>query len=195
MKRTILAILLACTFITSQAQDKDKSKEKNKEKTPAVDIEKLYAENVSSIDNIINSLYKAISGEKKEKRNWTLFKFLFYPDAKLITSGRDNERKFQVRYMKPDDYIKSSGKWITDNGFIEKEIHRTVDAFGNMTHVFSTFESFYSKTDDEPFMRGINSIQLLNDGKRWWIINVFWDNESRWNPIPKNYLPSLKKSN
>jgi hypothetical protein len=26
----------------------------------------------------------------------------------------------------------------------------------------------------EPFMRGINSIQLFNDGKRWWIVNIYW---------------------
>lgn len=180
MKKVLWIIVCFVTITTSQAQDKSK------------DAVKDYSENVLTIDSTINSLYKVISGEKGAKRDWTLFKFLFHPDAKLITSGKNNDRKFQIRYMKPDDYIKSSGKWMSDNGFIEKELHRTVDAYGNIAHVFSTFESFYSKTDEAPFMRGINSIQLLNDGTRWWIMNVFWDNESRWNPIPNNYLPKPK---
>ncbi|WP_445736768.1 hypothetical protein [Mariniflexile sp.] len=176
MKKYLLIVLNIFLFAHAQGQAK---------KDPGTD----YTENVSTIDQTINSLYKVISGEKGAKRDWTLFKFLFHPDAKLITSGKDDDYKFQVRYMKPDDYIKSSGKWMTDTGFIENEIHRTVDAYGNMAHVFSTFESFYSKTDEKPFMRGINSIQLLNDGKRWWIINIFWDNETYRNPIPRSYLP------
>jgi hypothetical protein len=40
-----------------------------------------------------------------------------------------------------------------------------------------------------PFARGINSIQLMNDGKRWWIINIYWMQESEENPIPEKYLP------
>jgi hypothetical protein len=37
-------------------------------------------------------------------------------------------------------------------------------------------------------MRGINSIQLWNDGKRWWIVNIFWQSETPDNPIPEKYL-------
>jgi hypothetical protein len=181
IKKLLLLVLIS--FVPTTIQSQEKSKEKDK------DAPKDYTENVLTIDSTVNSLYQVISGEKGEKRDWALFKFLFHPDGKLITSGKNNDRKFQIRYMRPDDYIKSSGKWLVENGFFEKEIHRTVDAFGNMAHVFSTFEAFHDKTDDDPFMRGINSIQLLNDGNRWWIINVFWDNESRWNPIPRNYLP------
>jgi hypothetical protein len=40
-----------------------------------------------------------------------------------------------------------------------------------------------------PFARGINSIQLLNDGKSWWIITIYWMQESEKDPIPEKYLP------
>ena len=76
-----------------------------------------------------------------------------------------------------------------DNGFYEVELHRDVEQFGNIAHVFSTYESYRSKDDTEPFMRGINSIQMLYDGKRWWIINVYWMQESEEHPIPQKYLP------
>jgi hypothetical protein len=41
-------------------------------------------------------------------------------------------------------------------------------------------------------MRGINSIQLLNDGKRWWIMTIYWQGETPETPLPKEYLKSKK---
>ncbi|MFV9551271.1 hypothetical protein [Algibacter sp. PT7-4] len=143
---------------------------------------------VLTLDSTIKTLYKVISGEKDEERNWKQFKYLFKPHAKLIPSGKDKQGNYKVRYMSPDDYIKSSGKWLVENGFFEKEIHRKVDVFGNIAQVFSTYEAFYSASNEKPFMRGINSIQLLNDGERWWVINIYWAQENKNNPIPKKYL-------
>lgn len=151
---------------------------------------KMYAEKVSSLDKTIETLYGVISGEKGEARDWELFKFLFKPNAKLIPTGKNNEGMVGLRFMSPDDYILASGPWLMENGFFEKEIHRTTHTFGNITHVFSTYESFQSEADKEPFMRGINSIQLLDDGNRWWIVNIFWLQESDEHPIPEQYLPN-----
>ena len=90
--------------------------------------------------------------------------------------------------MSPEDYINSSGKWLLDNGFFEKEITRKVEQFGNIAQVFSSYEAFHSESDEQPFMRGINSIQLLYDNYRWLIVNVYWMQESPENPIPSEYL-------
>lgn len=161
-----------------------------KKATLPKELVKDYSENVLTLESTINALYAVISGEKKEKRDWALFKFLFYPEAKLIASGKNDDGKLQVKYMKPEEYIKSSGKWLVENGFFETEIHRSVDHFGTMAHVFSTYETYHSKKDETPFMRGINSIQLFNDGKRWWIVNIYWSQESKRNLIPQDYLPN-----
>jgi hypothetical protein len=182
--RNLLAIIVITTCsLNINAQDKKVTSEKDSIKTHVIDSSK-----VKTLDATIKTLYNVISGEKGVERNWELFKYLFKPGAKLIPSGKDNEGIFKVRYMSPDDYIKSSGDWLIENGFFEKEIHRTVDTFGNITQVFSTYESFKSEEDDKPFMRGINSIQLLNDGKRWWIINIYWTQETNENSIPKKYV-------
>ena len=148
-----------------------------------------FLEKVKTIDSTIKTLYDVISGEKGEERNWELFKALFKPQAKLIPSGKNKEGLYDLRYMTPDDYIKASGKWLVENGFFEKEIHRKVDTFGNISQVFSTYEAYRSKTDETPFMRGINSIQLLFDGNRWWIVNIYWTQETKEHPIPVAYLP------
>ena len=36
-------------------------------------------------------------------------------------------------------------------------------------------------------MSGINSIQVVNDGQRWWVASVVWDTERPNNPIPPEY--------
>ena len=151
---------------------------------------KDYSKNVTTLDSTVATLYSVISGDKGEARNWELFKHLFKKEAKLIATGKNKKGESVLRYMSPDDYIKSSGKWLVDNGFHEVEIKRETLTFGNIAHVFSTYESYKSKADQTPFMRGINSIQLFNDGKRWWIVNIYWMQESQENPIPKMYLPT-----
>ncbi len=170
-----LILLLFITPLVSHTQTKD------------------YSSKVISIDSTIETLYNVISGEKGEKRNWELFRYLFHKDAKLIPSGNNRQGVIGVRFMTTEEYIQTSGKWLLENGFFEKEIGRKTDRFGNMAQVFSTYESFKTKTDTKPFMRGINSIQLLNDGTRWWILNIFWQGETSKIPIPDKYI-SKKKS-
>ena len=77
-KKFLLVILLNFISVNSQSQ----TKKADKDLVP----EKDYSENVLTLDSTINSLYSVISGEKNEKRDWALFKYLFYPEAKLIDS-------------------------------------------------------------------------------------------------------------
>ncbi|MEP1096881.1 MAG: hypothetical protein ABJG78_17315 [Cyclobacteriaceae bacterium] len=144
---------------------------------------------VKTLDSTIETLYGVISGEAGEKRDWELFKFLFTADARLIPSGPNPEGQVGYKSITTDGYIETSGNWLETNGFFEKEIYRVTETFGSVTHIFSTYESYYSETDDEPFTRGINSIQLMNDGNRWWIVNIYWTGEREDNPIPEKYLP------
>lgn len=53
--------------------------------------------------------------------------------------------------------------------------------------VFSTYETRRNSTDQNP-TRGINSIQLFNDGTRWWVVTVYWAGERSDTPIPPRYL-------
>lgn len=152
--------------------------------------ESEYLVKVQTLDSTIETLYAVISGEKGETRNWELFRYLFDAEAKLIPVGKDGEGIFHPRFLSPNDYIESSEDWLVENGFYEKELFRKVDRFGPVVQVFSTYESYRSKSDTKPFMRGINSIQMLHDGNRWWIMNIYWTPETSSNPIPKEYLPN-----
>ena len=87
-----------------------------------------------------------------------------------------------------EDYITNSGPFLEKEGFFETEIGKKTEQFGNIVHVFSTYESKRTQKDENPFMRGINSFQLWYDGKRWWVITILWQNESQDTPLPEKYI-------
>ncbi len=147
----------------------------------------IYAPKVQSLDSTIKTLYSVISGEKGQARDWKLFNYLFKPEAKLIPTGTNKQGVHVARYMSTQDYINTSGKWLVDNGFFEKEIARSVHKFGNIAQVFTTYEAYRSETDEKPFMTGINSVQMLYDNHRWWIVNIYWQQASKKNPIPMEF--------
>jgi hypothetical protein len=144
-------------------------------------------EDVKSIDAIIKAVYDVISGDSGVKRNWDRMRTLFIPEARLISTGVRRDGTIWYRVMMLEDYIRLAGPTL-EKGFIENELSRKTDRFGNIAHVFSTYESKLKLTDAKPFTRGINSIQLMYDGKRWWVVNIYWTSESPADPIPKQYL-------
>lgn len=144
---------------------------------------------VESLDAILAALYGVISGDKGVKRDWNRFRSLFHPDGKLVPTGANKVGMVGARFISPDQYVASSGSYVEEMGFHEVEIARRVETFGHVTHVFSTYAGRHALSDPEPFLRGINSIQLLNDGKRWWVLNIAWSQESAEFPIPAEYLP------
>ncbi len=143
---------------------------------------------VESLDAIIAALYEVISGPAGEARDWDRFRSLFAEGARLIPTGGGQNGPPRAIIFSPDDYIERVGPALEERGFFEDEIGRVVETFGMVTHAFSAYSSRWTPEDPEPFQRGINSIQLLNDGDRWWIVSIFWDSEREDNPIADRYL-------
>lgn len=145
-------------------------------------------DDVGSIDAIIEALYASISGPAGEDRDWDRLRSLFLPDARMIPVVQTREGELVARYVTVDEYIERSGPRLVEVGFREGEIARVAEEFGNIAHVFSTYEGFRDG-QDAPLVRGINSIQLFNDGERWWVANIYWQAEGPENPLPARYLP------
>lgn len=144
---------------------------------------------VASQDAIVAALYDVISGPAGQARDWDRFHSLFIPEgARLIPTGRAPDGTAGYTVLTPAGYIERAGRSLERDGFFEVEIGRVTQEFGNIAHVFSSYASRRTPDDPEPFSRGINSIQLLHDGERWWITTVLWDSERPDNPIPTAYL-------
>ena len=143
---------------------------------------------VSAADALLAAVYNTISGPAGELRNWDRFRTLFLPEARLVATGKRPDGMMGKRSMSVEDYIKISGPFLEKEGFFEKEIGRKKDQYGSVMQVFSTYESRKTLQDEKPFMRGINSIQLWFDGKRWWVLTIFWQSETPELPVPAQYL-------
>ena len=145
-------------------------------------------EDVASMDSIIKALYDVISGPAGQKRDWDRMRSLFVPDARMGAAVKT--RKGDIKYFgfSVDRYIQMDDQLMTEKGFFEHELHRHVDTFGDMSAVFSTYESRWKQDDPAPFERGINSIQLMNDGRRWWIVSIFWQGEDDHLKLPRKWL-------
>lgn len=152
---------------------------------------------VASIDAIIAAAYDVISGLAGQKRDWNRERSLFIPGARLIPTSRiagvnkiDSESGPDV--LDVEGYIARVESYFQGEGFFEKEVARRTEQFGNIAHAWSTYESRHSPDDAQPFMRGINSIQLIYKEGRWWIVTIYWQHESLDHPIPEKYVQTVE---
>jgi hypothetical protein len=201
IKRLAVCLLCAATLMTPPALAAEgprsnsrksfrsmKDRQGTQQKADAPQTPSAKPEDVASMDAILAALYDVISGPAGKKRDWNRMRSLFIPEGRLMAVGPRKEGGFGYRLMDVDGYVKASGAYLETNGFFEREVSRVVETYGQIAHVFSTYESRHKAEDAKPFMRGINSIQLMNDGKRWWIVSVYWEGEREDNPLPDKYL-------
>jgi hypothetical protein len=159
---------------------------------------------VDSIDHIVAALYDVISGPAGKKRDWDRLRSLFVPGARMIPTvprrapgtppdaPLTGKEEYAPRIFSVEDYVARSAPRLEGEGFFERESARRTEQFGHIAHVFSTYESRHKADDAKPFQRGINSIQLVNDGKRWWVVTIFWEGETERTTLPEKYLKSAR---
>ena len=142
---------------------------------------------VGTLDDMIRAYYEVISGPAGESPDRLRDQTLHLPNALVGVPGLNEAGEPQLVTMTLDEYHDRFGGPRAE-GFFEEEIHRVVQRFGNIAHVMSTY-SASTTPEGEPFVRGINSIQLTWDGQRWWIVSWIFDEEGPDNPIPAEFLP------
>lgn len=187
-----LAIIF-CVARVATAQEKQKPMPTPSETPKQLTVEKPAAPaanpaDVASIDSIIAAVYDVISGPAGEKRDWDRMRSLFIPGARLIPTGPRPGGAYGSRVLTIAEYVERSSGFFETEGFFEKEAARVTEQFGQIAHAFSTYESRRAPDDAKPFQRGINSVQLMNDGKRWWVVTIFWQGEDEKTPLPAKYL-------
>ena len=142
---------------------------------------------VQSIDGIIAAFYDIVSGPAGQKRDWARDSTLYIDGIRFTIINRTPDGRTSISPIDHATFARSSSPSL-ERGFFESEINRVTHTFGPMAHVFSTYE--WRATKDGPVGgRGINSIQLVNNGSRWFISAAMWTDESPENPIPAQYLP------
>jgi hypothetical protein len=145
------------------------------------------AEDVASIDGVIKAFYEVISGPAGQPRQWGRDRSLYIPDVRFVSIEKKKDGTTEAKPISHQEFVDRSDASLVKGGFYESEIHRDTQQFGQIAHVFSTYESRI-KVDGPVIARGINSLELFNDGKRWWVLSVQWDEEREGLKIPEKWL-------
>ena len=139
---------------------------------------------VKSIESIVAAVYDVISGPAGQKRDWNRFRSLFWPSARLAPLvAKQDKSGYEPREFSVEGYITRTDPFFVKEGFYENAVANRVEQWAQLASVFSSYESRHAK-GEKPFARGINSIQLFNDGQRWWVLSILWQAESEQNPLP-----------
>src|SRR5215470_8801260 len=129
-------------------------------KTAHVTINKIPADpkDVSTIDGIIHAYYDIVCISKGQPRQWDRDHTLYIDDMRFVAMRVDKQGNPVASIMSHQEFVDRSDALMA-RGFYEKEIHRNTERFGNMAHVWSSYES--RDTADGPVTaRGINSLEL-----------------------------------
>jgi hypothetical protein len=153
------------------------------------------ASDVDSVDHLVAALYNVISGPAGQQRDWDRFRSLFLPDGRLGAIRADAPatadqpaRKSDIVFRTPEGYVERDDPYFKAHGFFERSIANRVEEFGNLVHVWSTYESRHAADDAKPFTRGVNSIQIVHAQGRYWLASVLWDDERPGLTLPEKYL-------
>jgi hypothetical protein len=191
----LVVFLVSCSAFPLRAQD-DAKKPSAAAPAAAQDATPPPAAkpaDVASPDAILAATYDVISGPAGQPRDWDRFRSLFVPGARLIPAvAKKAGGGYETRVITPDEYAQKTDAYFQKNGFAEREIARKGERYGNIMQIFSTYESRHDAKDAQPFARGINSFQLFYDGARWWVVTIYWLEETPENPLPKEFLPAAK---
>lgn len=142
-----------------------------------------FENDAKTIDALMKASYEVVSGEKNAKRQWERDNYLHHPKA--VYSYFDKKKQEQVTMTLPE-FHKETDDMVFNTAFYESEINREVRIFGNIAHVWSTYQAKLEK-DGKVARRGINSIQLIFEHNRWYIISWTFSGETDKNIIPKTF--------
>ena len=145
------------------------------------------AKDVETIDGIMKASYEVVSGDAGKKRQWQRDISVHSPNAVYAFSVQEEGKDKEV-IMNIEDFQKETDFMVMKTGFFENEIYREVRVFGNMAHVWSTYETRLQ--NNGPVVRtGINSVQLYKQDNRWWIFSWIFDKEKGDTKIPQTFKP------
>lgn len=144
---------------------------------------------LNSIDGLVKALYQGISFAPRKQPEYKMLELLFHSNA-LVTPPKGDTggvltpmtaRQFITSF---DKSLKSEG--LIELGATEEEVGRQTLVFQRTALVASSYH-FTVSGSDTPVARGVNSLQLVFDQDRWWILSLAWDRPKQGEPLAIQY--------
>ena len=127
----------------------------------------------SQIAGLLRQLYAVISFEEGGEPDWAGLSQVFSLHARITRITPEG-----TDYLDPHTFLAMTRNLLeigAYTSFFEFEIDRTIERFGNIAQVWSTYETRRNKTARDALGRGVNSIQLIREGDTWRVLGLLWD--------------------
>jgi hypothetical protein len=131
------------------------------------------------LDELIRVFYEVISFEEGGAPDWQAMRALFSEHARITRVTPE-----AVDYMDLAAFRNMAEELIEVGAFTsfhEREVARRADRYGNVMHVASAYETRISPHARDFIERGINSLQLVQEGGSWKILSLCWDDHAPFN--------------
>jgi hypothetical protein len=129
----------------------------------------------ATIDGLMTALYESISGPPGGQ-DFELSRRIQHPDVRLVRTRLDEAGKPVAFSFSGDEYEANARALLADIPFYE---------VGNVAQVFSAYEARTAPDGGEPIKRGMNCAHLFDDGTRWWLMHMIWDDERDGVEVPR----------
>lgn len=164
MKRAIIFLCLATFLSCSHSNEKH-----------AMTTEKENKE-LESIDQVIAKVFEAICFTEEEGPNMHRLKSLFVKEGLLINYNEEEPLILPVtQFVKHFEQLAADG---VIPSLEDKELRHETRVYDRVAHRYSFYEAGF-KPADEPFARGVNSIQLINTSEGWKLTSMAWNDDNR----------------
>ena len=144
---------------------------------------------VSTVDGVVAALYQAVSFAPGSEPDWATLRTLLLPNAVIAQPVRASD---EVELLSVDAFI---GRFkedlatfkMRDTGFWETVARVETTTFGRIAQSFVVFEPRTDPSSAEPAGRGVDSIELIRTGGRWWIAAITTEHERPGRAIPTTF--------
>ncbi len=120
---------------------------------------------------LMATLYAFISGPKDQKRDIEKIRALFHLQARVMMAFRHPETGIFLRPMELEAFLSFALPQWEKTGFFERGTAVTVQKYDGLAQVWSSYEIRLT-ADGPPLFTGVNALQCVWDGKRWWITHL-----------------------
>jgi hypothetical protein len=128
----------------------------------------------SSEKSLIEFYYKTISCNEEQKTDFSKFENFFLKDANIVILEKPKNYKIanEKNSFTVEEYFNNVKLESSNNGCWVKEVSNQSHSFGGMTHIFSVIEIRKNESDITPVFYILNSFQLVNNGRRLYIVSL-----------------------
>ena len=147
------------------------------------------APDLATVDGVVAALYQAVSFAPGSEPDWASLRTLLLPNAVIAQPVRGSD---EVELLSVDAFI---GRFKEDldnfkmreTGFWETVARVEKTGFGRIAHCFVVFEPRTDPSSAEPAGRGVDSIELIRTGGRWWIAAITTEHERPGRALPTTF--------